>query len=420
MTEFQQNNLFQDLNKSNAPLAEKMRPNKIEDFCGQKQIIGFDKPLYKAIKNFTVTSSIFWGPPGTGKTTLANIISTQGNSIFVKLNAVSCGVADVKEVINNAKLQKELYGKKTYLLLDECHRFNKTQLDSLLNGIEKGEIIFIGSTTENPKVALTPALLSRCNIFEFKPMTKQDLESVLQRALNDKICGLGDYKIDLKSDAKEFLLEESFGDVRSLLNALELAYATTNPSENGDIIIDLKNMESCFQRKKSLLSEQKFYDILSAFCKSMRGSDPDATIYYLTRLLNAGCDPTILARRIIAHSSEDVGLADSNALIVAVSAMNALKSIGMPEATLSLAHAALYVAKAPKSNSVYLALHRGLEQNPDDEIPVYLKDKTYANKQETSKYKYPHDYGGTVVQTYLPNSLKEKKFYIPTGNGEDK
>ncbi len=400
-----------------SPLADRMRPQSLDEFCGQKHILGKGLPLERVIRADRVGSMIFWGPPGCGKTTLVNIISKTCGGEFAKLNAVSCGVADVKEVIRKAKDAMNLYGVRTYLLLDECHRFNKAQLDSLLASIEDGSIIFIGSTTENPSVALTRAILSRCQVYEFKKLTPDDMRPVLERALVDKERGLGKYNVKMNDDAKEYVLKVCDGDVRAMLNTVELATMTTNEDESGQTVIDIETIKNCLQKKSLALDENLYYDLLSAFCKSLRGSDPNAGVYYCMRLLESGCDPMLIARRLIAHASEDVGMADSNALVVAVSAMEALKNIGLPEARLSLCHATIYICNAPKSNAVYRAMEAVLEDlrySKDDAIPVYLKDKTYAPKSETSQYKYPHNYGGYVEQQYLPDSLKDRVYYCET------
>lgn len=408
--------------KSYSPLADRMRPQTLEEFFGQTHILKKGLPLERAIRADRLTSMIFWGPPGCGKTTLANIISKTCGGEFAKLNAVSCGVADVKEVIKNAKDAMNLYGKRTYLLLDECHRFNKAQLDSLLASIEDGSIVFIGSTTENPNVSLTRAILSRCVVYEFKKLTKTDLALALERAINSE-KGLKKQNVILKDDAKEHLLNACDGDVRAMLNALELATLTTPFNDNNETVIDKETIKNCLQKRSLALDENLYYDLLSAFCKSLRGSDPDAGVYYCLRLIESGCDPMIIARRLIAHASEDIGLADSNALVVAVSAMQALQNIGLPEAKLSLCHATMYICLAPKSNAVYRAMESAqndLVNNKDDQIPVYLKDKTYAPKEETSQYKYPHSYGGYVEQQYLPNSLKDRKYLVLSNNGKEK
>lgn len=407
---------------SYAPLAERMRPETLDEFYGQQHILAKGMPLERAIRADRVQSMIFWGPPGCGKTTLANIISKTCGGEFAKLNAVSCGVADVKEVIKQAKDRMNMYGKRTYLLLDECHRFNKAQLDSLLASIEDGSIVFIGSTTENPNVALTRAILSRCIVYEFKKLTVQDLSLALDRALTAE-KGLKKYNVVLNDDARKHLLNACDGDVRTMLNTIELAVMTSPYDESGNTFIDKTTIINCLQKKSLALDENLFYDLLSAFCKSLRGSDPDAGVYYCLRLIESGCDPMIIARRLIAHASEDVGMADSNALVVAVSAMQALKNIGLPEAKLSLCHATIYVCLAPKSNAVIRAMEAvqaDLKQNKDDAIPVYLKDHTYAPIEESSQYKYVHLYGGYTEQQYLPDSLKDRKYVVFSNNGKEK
>lgn len=416
-------NLFSLDSKKYSPLAERMRPEALDKFIGQKHILNPNAPLYKVIKNSSVPSCIFYGAPGTGKTTLANIIAKSSNSQFFKLNAISSGVADVKNVIEQGKQALEMYGKRTYLLLDECHRFNKTQLDSLLEAIEKGYIIFIGSTTENPNVALTRALLSRCQIFEFKPLTKSDILEALEMVLKDKDNGYGNQKIEIDEKAKNTLFDLCGGDLRAMYNILEYSVLSSQTFDNKGIKITSEILLQCSNQKSVAIDENIYYNLLSAFCKSLRGSDSDAAIFYAMRLIDAGCDPTIIIRRVIAHASEDVGMADSMAMVVAVSAMQALKTIGMPEALLNISHAIIYVCNAPKSNSVYLAMHSAMEDakgGKHDDLPVYLKDSTYAPKSETSQYKYPHDFGGWVEQQYLPHSIKDKKYYFPTQNGAEK
>lgn len=289
--------------KNYSPLADRMRPDKLEDFFGQSHILSKGMPLERAIKADRLTSMIFWGPTGCGKTTLANIISKTCGGEFAKLNAISCGVSDVKDVIKKAKDAMNLYGRRTYLLLDECHRFNKAQLDSLLASIEDGSIVFIGSTTENPNVALTRAILSRCIVYEFKKLTKQELNKALDRAINSE-KGLKAQNVKLTNDAREYLLNACDGDVRAMLNTLELAVLTTPYDDNNNTNIDKNTIINCLQKKSLALDENLYYNLLSAFCKSLRGSDPDAGIYYCLRLLESGCDPMIIARRLIAHASE--------------------------------------------------------------------------------------------------------------------
>lgn len=410
-------------NKKIVPLAERMRPDNIKDFLGQSHIADEGSLLFRAISLDRLGSCIFWGPPGTGKTTLAHIIANSTSGNFIKLNAVNSGVADVKKAVEDAKLSQKLYGKKTYLLLDECHRFNKTQSDSLLPAIEQGTIIFIGSTTENPYASLTPALVSRCRVFEFKRLNEEVVKTALIKALKDKNKGLGNYSVTVEEAAIDHIANICNGDLRSAYNALELAVLTTKPDNNGRINVTLKDAEQSIQKKSLSFGEDLYYDILSAFCKSLRGSDSNAALYYSQRLISGGCDPMLLARRLVVHSAEDVGMADPNAMVIATSAMYALEKVGMPEAMIPLANAIVYVCEAPKSNSVckgLFAAKEDAEKICDDDIPAYLKDNSfgsYKTKNESTQYKYPHDYGGYVEQQYLPNSLKNNKYYIPSDNG---
>lgn len=408
------------------PLAERMRARTLSEFIGQDHIAGESSLLRRAIKLDRLGSCIFWGPPGCGKTTLANVIALSTGGNFVKLNAVSSGVADVKKVVEDAKNNLKLYGKKTYLLLDECHRFNKTQSDSLLPAIEKGDILFIGSTTENPYASMTPAIVSRCRVFELKRLNENDILLALQKALSDKERGLGNYDIKIDGDAIKHIASTSQGDLRVAYNALELAALTTEPNKDGLIHITLKDAEESIQRKALSYDEQLYYDILSAFCKSLRGSDSNAALYYMQRLIQGGCDPMLIARRIIAHSAEDVGLADPNALVVATNAMVALQNIGLPEGLLPLSEAVIYVCEAEKSNSVVIAMDSSKEDavnNPDDTVPPHLKNSVFGSiedKKLSSEYKYPHLWGGYVDQQYLPDKLKDKVYYIPKDNGYEK
>ncbi|MBR5192517.1 MAG: replication-associated recombination protein A [Clostridia bacterium] len=410
----------------NIPLAEKMRAKTLQEFIGQDHIVAENSLLRRAIKLDRLGSCIFWGPPGCGKTTLANVIALGTDGEFVKLNAVSCGVAEVKKVIEDAKTNAKLYGKKTYLLLDECHRFSKTQSDSLLPAIENGDIIFIGSTTENPYASMTPAIVSRCRVFELKRLMEKDIKVALNRALKDKERGLGAYNVEIFEDALNHIASLSKGDLRVAYNALELAVLTTTPDNTGKITITLKDAEESIQQKALSYDEQLYYDILSAFCKSLRGSDSNAALYYMQRLIQGGCDPLLIIRRVIAHSAEDVGLADPNALVIATSALTALQNMGLPEGLLPLTQAIIYVCEAPKSNSVVVAMDSAKEDavsNPDDEIPSHLKNAVYGSKEDkdnSKKYKYPHNYGGWVEQQYLPNSLKNRVYYTPSDNGYEK
>ncbi len=406
-----------------APLAERMRVSTLKDFIGQEHLVGESSLLSRAIKMDRLGSCIFYGPPGTGKTTIANIIAKSTGENYVKLNAVNCGVGDVKKVIEEAKNALKLRGKKTYLLLDECHRFNKAQLDSLLQAIEQGTIIFIGSTTENPYASMTPAIVSRCRVFEFKGLSKENIKTALIRALNDKEKGLGNSDVYINDDALEHIAITSAGDMRVAYNALELACLTTAPNADGKIIVTLKDAEESIQKKVLSYDESLYYDLLSAFCKSLRGSDSNAALYYMHRLISGGCDPLIIARRVIAHAAEDVGMADPNAMVVAVSAMTAFEKMGIPEGLLPLSEAVVYVCEAEKSNSVYLAMaaaQKDATEVRDDNVPSHLKNAVYgsAKDKELSKnYKYPHDYGGYVPQQYLPDQLKDKIYYVPSNNG---
>ncbi len=406
-----------------APLSERMRPNNLREFLGQGHIADKSSLLFRAVSTDRLGSCIFWGPPGCGKTTLANIIANSTSGNFVKLNAVNSGVADVKKVVEEADNTRKLYGKKTYLLLDECHRFNKTQSDSLLPAIEQGKIIFIGSTTENPFASMTPALVSRCRVFEFKRLDTSLIKNALIKALYDEKRGLGKFNAVADDDAIQHIAFAAGGDLRSAYNALELAVLTSEKDEEGKIHVKLSDAEQSIQKKALSYNQDLYYDILSAFCKSLRGSDSNAALYYANRLISGGCDPMLVARRLVVHSAEDVGLADPNALTIAVNAMYALEKIGVPEALIPLSEAIIYVCEAPKSDSVILALEGArsdAEQYRDDDIPPYLKDNSYGGEQtkkQSEAYKYPHLYGGYVKQQYLPDGLKNKKYYSPKDYG---
>ena len=405
------------------PLAERMRANTLDDFIGQKHIVAEGSLLRRAIAIDRLGSCIFWGPPGCGKTTLANIIALRTNGEFIKLNAVNAGVADVKKAVETARENLKLYNKRTYLLLDECHRFNKTQSDSLLPAIEQGTIIFIGSTTENPYAAMTPAIVSRCRVFEFKHLTDEDIIGALRAALKNRHKGLGKQNITADDEAIEHIARMAAGDLRSAYNALELAALTSTPEANGQVHITLSDAEQSIQRKALSYNQDDFYDFLSAFCKSLRGSDANAALYYAMRLIEGGCDPMIVARRLVVHSAEDVGMADPRALQMATSAMYALEKIGYPEAMIPLSEAIIYVCEAEKSNSVVNAMYAAkadARESRDDNIPPYLKDNSYGGKEDkenSRRYLYPHDFGGYVEQQYLPDSLKDKIYYTPGNNG---
>ena len=403
------------------PLAERMRPSSLDDFFGQKHIVGENMLLRRAIKMGEVGSCIFYGPPGTGKTTLANIIANSLNGNFKKLNAVSSGVSDAKEIIDEARKNKTLFGKQTYLLLDECHRWSKSQSDCVLSAIEDGSIIFIGSTTENPYTSMTRAIVSRCRVFEFKPLDENDIIDAMKKALQSG-KGLKSYNAIVTDGALKHLAWASGGDLRMALNSLELAVKTTPFNEKQEIIVDETVAEQSIQKKVLSIDENSYYDLLSAFCKSIRGSDADAALYYSQRLILAGCDPLIIARRLIAHTSEDIGMADSNALLLATCAMQAIQNMGVPEGLIPLSHAIIYACEAEKSNSVIVAMNMArsdAENVRDDNVPNHLKNHPSTNGPKT-KYKYPHDYGGYVKQQYLPDKLKDRIYYVPSKNGREK
>lgn len=397
--------------KKAAPLAERMRPQVLKDFVGQKHIVAEGSLLWRAIKADRVGSCIFWGPPGTGKTTLANIIANSADSHFEKLNAVASGVADAKKIIDEAE-KRLASGKKTYLLLDECHRWSKAQSDCVLGAVEQGIILFIGSTTENPYAALTPAIVSRCRVFEFSPLDEDDIKTALRRALTSP-NGLQALGVEITDDALSHMAWASGGDLRTAYNALELAALTTEPKD-GKVFIDKKTAEESIQKKALSVDETSYYDMISAFCKSLRGSDEEAALFWFARLVSAGCDPMLLARRLVVHSAEDVGLADSDALVISAGAMRALEKIGMPEARIPLAEAIMYVCRAKKSNEVVMAVDKAFDdakKYADAPVPNHLKYKAYrrSTDQQDAEYLYPHDYGGYVEQQYLPDVLEKRR-----------
>lgn len=418
--------LFSAQASRRAPLADRMRPRTLDEFIGQEHIVGKGRLLRRAIETDTLTSSIFFGPPGCGKTTLASVIAAHTGAKIAKLNAVTAGVKEVRAVIEQAEKDLKLYGTPTYLLLDECHRWSKTQSDSILPALESGIVRFIGSTTENPMVSMTGAVVSRCRLFQFYPLSVSDVERAMRAALADKERGLGTLNIKIDDDAFEHIAATANGDARSALNALELAALTTAPDEEGCIHIDAAVAAESVQKKVVNVDDEQFYNMLSAFCKSLRGGDSDAAIAWFARLVYAGVDPRVICRRLIAHASEDVGLANPQAMTQAVAAAQALELIGMPEARLSITQAIIFICESPKSNSVVMAMDAAFadaERIPDQPVPMHLRDTAYkgADKLGNGKgYKYPHDYPGHVVQQeYMPPSVNGRRYYIPGELGNE-
>lgn len=415
--------------KENAPLAARMRPESLEEFVGQEHIIGKGKLLYRAIKADQLNSVIFYGPPGTGKTTLAKIIAKTTKRVFVQLNATTSGIKEIKDVVSEAKTRNGMTGGKTILFIDEIHRFNKTQQDALLPHVEDGTIVLIGATTENPYFEVNKALVSRSIIFELKQLESKDIEKLIKRAVTDSEKGYGYFDIDLKEDALKFLADMANGDARAALNAVELAVLTTDKNKDGKIVISMDVAQECIQ-KRALNYEKdgdNHYDTISAFIKSMRGSDPDAALYYLAKMIYAGEDPKFIARRIVICASEDVGNADPHALQVAVSAAEAVNFIGMPESRIILAQAVTYISCAPKSNASYMGIDKALSDVRNIKIksvPNHLKDAHYSGAKELNHgvgYKYAHDYEGHYVkQQYLPDELAGRRYYEPSDNGVEK
>ena len=411
-----------------APLASRLRPSTLDEVVGQEHIIGKDKLLYRAIKADKLGSVIFYGPPGTGKTTLAKVIANTTSSRFRQINATVAGKKDMEEVVKEAQDYLGMYGKKTILFIDEIHRFNKGQQDYLLPFVEDGTLILIGATTENPYFEVNGALLSRSIIFELKPLTKENIETLLDRAVTDKEKGMGSYNAVLEEDAKEFLADISGGDARAALNALELGILTTKRREDGKIHIDLETASQCIQKRVVRYDKtgDNHYDTISAFIKSMRGSDPDAAVFYLAKMLYAGEDIKFIARRIMICAAEDVGNADPQALVVAVAAAQAVERLGMPEAQIPLAQAVTYVASAPKSNAACMAVFDAMEavKTTRTTVPSHLQDAHYKGSKKMGHgvgYLYAHDYPDHYVeQQYMPSELLGRKFYHPTDNGYEK
>ena len=411
-----------------SPLASRLRPTTLDEVVGHQHIIGKDKLLYRAIKADKLGSLIFYGPPGTGKTTLAKVIANTTSADFKQINATIAGKKDMEEVVQQAKNNMGMYGKKTILFVDEIHRFNKGQQDYLLPFVEDGTLILIGATTENPYFEVNGALISRSSVFELKSLDKEDIKVLLKRAVYDVEKGMGSYNAEITEEALEFLADISGGDARNALNAIELGILTTERSEDGKIHITIDVAQECIQKRVVRYDKtgDNHYDTISAFIKSLRGSDPDAAVYYLAKMLYAGEDIKFIARRMMISASEDVGNADPNALTVAVAASQAVERIGMPEARIILAQAATYIASAPKSNAAYLSVDAALEsvRTQKTTVPVHLQDAHYkgaAKLGHGTGYKYAHDYPEHYVkQQYLPDEIKDAKFYEPTEMGYEK
>ena len=413
------------LNES-APLADRMRPRTLAEFIGQEHLVGPGRLLRRAIEADRLTSSIFFGPPGCGKTTLASIIAGATKAAFVQLNAVTSGVADVRDVLKAAQERRTLYGQPTYLLLDECHRWSKAQSDSILPAIERGIIRFIGSTTENPMIAMTPAIVSRCRVFQFQPLTDGHVITAMRRALADRERGYGALQVKVEEDAMRHIARIAGGDTRAALGALELAVLTTPAGADGVICVDMAVAEESIQKPMMRCDESLFYDMLSAFCKSLRGSDSNAALAWFARLIYAGVDPRIITRRIIAHASEDVGLANPTAMLQAQAAAADLEMLGMPEARLPIAQAIIAVCESPKSNAVCAAVDAAMadaEKGGFGPVPVHLRDTHYQGHQRIGSgegYKYPHDFPNHWVrQEYMPPEVRGKKYYQPTEMGHE-
>lgn len=412
-----------------SPLASRLRPRTLDEVVGQQHIIGKDKLLYRAIKADKLGSVIFYGPPGTGKTTLAKVIANTTQADFKQINATVAGKKDMEEVVTEAKNNMGMYGRRTILFVDEIHRFNKGQQDYLLPFVEDGTLTLIGATTENPYFEVNGALLSRSRIFELKPLEKDDIKQLIYRAVTDSERGMGTYRVKIEEDAADFLADTANGDARAALNAVELGVLTTERSEDGLIHIDLAAAQECIQKRAVRYDKDgdNHYDTISAFIKSMRGSDPDAAVYYLARMLYAGENIKFIARRIMICASEDVGNADPQALNVAVSAALAAERIGLPEAQIILSQAASYVACAPKSNAAYVAIQNAMENVKTTRtmpVPVHLQDRHYKGAAKLGHgegYKYAHDYPKHYVkQQYLPDGMEGTVFYEPSDNGYEK
>ena len=423
-------NLFENNSNENEhkqPLAYRMRPKNLSDIYGQEDIMGKDKILRRAIEADQIQSLILYGPPGTGKTSIASVIAENTDSDFKVLNAVTSGVGDIRDIIKEAKDKKDLYNTRTILFIDEIHRFNKAQQDALLPAVEKGIVIMIGATTENPYFEVNSPLLSRSRIFQLKPLSKEDIVNIINDALKSN-RGLKDYNIQIENETIEFIAELSDGDARMALNTLEAAVLTTPLNKEGEIVLDKDIIRNSLQ-KKSLNYDKKgdnHYDNISALIKSMRGSDPDAALFWLAKMIEAGEDPKFIARRIIIHAAEDVGLADPQALLVANAAFDAVTKVGLPEARIPLAEAVIYIATAPKSNTAVTAIDKALDfvkNNPTGTVPPHLRSSNYRGAKDLGSgisYKYPHNYENNYVkQRYFPEEIEEQKFFEFSDSGRE-
>lgn len=415
--------------KGESPLAKRLRPTSIDEVVGQEHILGKDKLLYRAIRADKLSSIILYGPPGTGKTTLATVIANSTSSDFKELNATTSGKKDIGEVIEAAKSNQGMYGRKTILFIDEIHRFNKAQQDYLLPFVEDGTVILIGATTENPYFEVNKALISRSSVFQLKPLSKDNIKVLIKRAVSDVEKGMGAYDAEITEEAVDFLADVSEGDARLALNAVELGILSTERNnDTGKIVIDIGVAEECIQRRMIRYEKDgdNHYDIISAFIKSMRGSDPDAAVYYLAKMLYGGESVTFIARRIMICACEDVGNADPQAIVVASACAQAVERVGMPEAQIILAHAAIYVACAPKSNSIINAIYAAndaVREVGDCQVPNHLKDAHYSGAKDLGNvgYLYAHDYPNHYVkQQYLPDKLLGESFYHPGENGYER
>ncbi len=420
---------FEEQKKRGAPLAARMRPNTLQEFVGQEHLIGEGRVLRKAIDSGQLPSMIFWGPPGSGKTTLANIIANSTQSHFSSVSAVTAGVADLRRIIEEAKQRGGLHRQKTILFIDEIHRFNKSQQDAVLPCVEDGTITLIGATTENPSFEVIAPLLSRSRVFTLQPLSEEEIGTIIKRALQDKDKGLGKLKVEVQEEALKQLITMSNSDARTALNALELAAMTTPPDAGGVRRVGLEIIEDALQHRAMLYDKagEQHYDLISALHKSLRDSDPDAVLYWLARMLEAGEDPLFIARRLVRAATEDIGMADPQALVVAMAAQQAVHFIGMPEGNLALAEAAVYLATAPKSNSLYTAYSRvqkEIKRGKNESVPFHLRNAVTPLMKELGygkDYKYAHDYPGAFTeQQYLPGSLKGSRFYSPSGRGYEK